>query len=171
MLKATKTTMIAGAAVVALVGIGGGVAFATSGNGSSTPNSTLTAATSATAPATPSNGAAKRRHGGLLDRAEHGQVTVRTKTGTEVVDLQRGQVTAVSPTSITVKSADGFTGTYVVDSTTKVSKTGQQSAIGSVANGDDVAIAAIHSANSTGNTDTAKHIGDHGTKPAKTTTH
>ncbi len=94
-------------------------------------------------------------------------MTVRTKTGTEVVDLQRGQVTAVSPTSITVKSADGFTGTYVVDSTTKVSKTGQQSAIGNVANGDNVVIDAIHS----GNTDTAKHIGDHGTKPVKTTTH
>jgi hypothetical protein len=159
--------MIAGAAVVALVGIGGGVAFAISGSGSPMPANTLTAATSTSAPATPKDGPAKHKHKGLLDRAEHGQVTVRTKTGTEVVDLQRGQVTAVSPTSITVKSADGFTGTYVVDSTTKVSKTGQSSAIGNVANGDNVVIAATH----TGNTDTAKRIGDHGTKPAKTPTH
>lgn len=170
MLKATKTTMIAGAAVVALVGIGGGVAFATSGGGS-TPNSTLTAATTST-PSTPSSGAStpadgpsKHKHRGLLARAEHGQVTVRTKTGTEVLDLQRGLVTAVSPTSITVKSQDGFTTTYVVSSTTKVRKNKQASAIGSVANGDSVEIVAIHS----GNTDTAKGIGDHGVP--KTTTH
>lgn len=161
--------MIAGAAVVALVGIGGGVAFATSGTGSSTPT-TLTAATTPTSGASaPAGGAAKHKHGGLLARVEHGSVTVKTKTGTEVIDLQRGTVTAVSPTSITVKSADGFTATYVVDSSTKVRKTGQQSAIGNVANGDNVAIAAVHSANSTGSTDTAKRIGDHGVP--KTTTH
>ena len=162
--------MIAGAAVVALIGIGGGVAFATSGN-PSTP-STLTAATTSTGPTTPitpTNGPAKHRHHGLLARTEHGQVTVRTKTGTEVVDLQRGQVTAVSPTSITVKSQDGFSATYVVDSTTTVRKTGRPSAIGSVADGDNVVIAAVHSANASGTTDTAKHIGDHGTKQPTTT--
>jgi hypothetical protein len=166
MLKATKTTLIAGAAVVALIGIGGGVAFATSGSGSSTPISTLTAATTPTSGSnTPADGPSKRKHHGLLDRAEHGQVTVRTKTGTEVIDLQRGLVTAVSPTSITVKSQDGFSATYVVTSTTKVRKTGQQSAIANVANGDNVVIAAVQS----GNTGTAKRIGDHGVP--KTTTH
>lgn len=157
--------MIAGAAVVALIGIGGGVAFATSGSGSSTP-AALTAATTPTSGANaPANGTTKHKHRGLLDRAEHGSVTVKTKTGTEVIDVQRGTVTAVSPTSITVKSQDGFTATYVVDSTTKVRKTGQQSAIANVANGDEVAIAAVHS----GSTDTAKRIGDHGVP--KTTTH
>ena len=163
MLKATKTTMIAGAAVVALIGIGGGVAFATS-SGSPTPN-TLTAATTSTTPTSGANTPAKHKHRGLLARAEHGSVTVRTKTGTEVIDLQRGQVTAVSPTSISVRSQDGFSATYVVTSTTKVRKTGQQSAIGNVADGDSVVIEAVHS----GTTDTAQHIGDHGTKP--TTTH
>ena len=165
MLKATKTTLIAGAAAVALIGIGGGVAFATSG-GSSTPNTTLTAATTP-ASGTPAGGQAKGKHHGLLDRVEHGQVTVRTKTGTEVLDLQRGLVTAVSPTSITVRSQDGFSATYVVDSTTKVRKTGQPSAIGSVADGDNVVIAAVHG----GSTDTAKRIGDHGVPKTKPTTH
>ena len=164
MLKATKTTMVAGAAIVALVGIGGGVAFATSG--SSTPDNTLTAATMAsttTSGATPATTTKPHRKGRrLLARAEHAVVTVRTKTGTEVIDLQRGQVTAISPTSITVKSADGFTSTYVVTSTTKVRKTGQPSAIGNVADGDRVVVTAVHS----GNTDTAKRIGDHGTAPA-----
>lgn len=168
MLKATKTTVIAGAAVVALVGIGGGVAFATSGSGSPSPYSTLTAATTTSTTSTsaaPADGPSRRKHHALLDRAEHGQVTVRTKTGTEVIDLQRGLVTAVSPTSITVQSQDGFSATYVVDSSTKVRKTGQSSAIGNVASGDHVVIAAVHS----GNTDTAKRIGDHGVP--KTTTH
>ena len=165
MLKATKTTLIAGAAVVALVGIGGGVAFATSGGATSTPASTLTAATQSTSGNTPADGASKHKHRGLLNRVEHGQVTVRAKTGTQVLDLQRGLVTAVNPTSITVKSQDGFTATYVVNSTTKVRKTGQQSAIGNVANGDNVVIAAVHA----GSTDTAERIGDHGVP--KTTTH
>ncbi|HEV3360474.1 MAG TPA: hypothetical protein VG247_26970 [Pseudonocardiaceae bacterium] len=168
MFKATKTTMIAGAAVVALIGIGGGVAFATSSGSPSTPN-TLTAATTSTTPTsganTPANGKAKHKRTGLLARAEHGSVTVRTKTGTEVIDLQRGQVTAVSPTSISVRSQDGFSATYVVTSTTKVRKTGQQSAIGNVADGDNVVIEAVHS----GTTDTAQHIGDHGTKQPTTT--
>jgi hypothetical protein len=165
MFKATKTTMIAGAAVVALIGIGGGVAFAGS-SGSPTPN-TLTAATTSTTPAGGTNTPAKHKHRGPLARAEHGSVTVRTKTGTEVIDLQRGQVTAVSPTSISVRSQDGFSATYVVTSTTKVRKTGQPSAIGNVADGDNVVIEAVHS----GTTDTARHIGDHGTPKQPTTTH
>ena len=157
--------MIAGAAVIALIGIGGGVAFAASGSGSSTPTTLTAATTPASGASTPATGPAKHKHRGLLGRAEHGSVTVKTKTGTEVIDVQRGTVTAVSPTSITVKSPDGFTATYVVDSSTKVRKTGQQSAIANVANGDNVGIAAVHS----GSTDTAKRIGDRGVP--KTTTH
>jgi len=164
MLKATKTTMVVGAAIVALVGIGGGVAFATSG--SATPNSTLTAATTASATtsgATPTTAAkARGKARQLLARAEHAVITVRTKAGTEVVDLQRGQVAAVNPTSITVKSTDGFIATYVVTSTTKVNKGTQASAIGDVSDGDKVQVTAVHS----GNTDTAQRIGEAGSTPA-----
>jgi hypothetical protein len=164
MLKATKTTMVAGAAIVALVGIGGGVAFATSG--SPAPNSTLTAATMAsttTSGATPTTAAKPHRKGRrLLARAEHAVVTVRTKTGTEVIDLQRGQVTAISPTSVTVKSTDGFSATYAVTSTTKARKTGQPSDIGNVTDGDRVLVRATQS----GSTATATWIGDHGPAPA-----
>jgi hypothetical protein len=39
----------------------------------------------------------------------HGEATVQTDDGTKTVDVQRGSVTAVDATSVTVKSTDGFT--------------------------------------------------------------
>jgi hypothetical protein len=43
----------------------------------------------------------------------HGEVVVQTKDGgTKTVAVQRGQVTAISATSMTVKSTDGFTMTW-----------------------------------------------------------
>jgi len=52
----------------------------------------------------------------LWSRVEHGEVTIKGKDDKPVVvDIQRGQVTAVSPTSISLKSEDGFTATYTVN--------------------------------------------------------
>jgi hypothetical protein len=75
--------------------------------------------------------------GGLV----HGQV-VLTKPGGgyQTVDLQRGKVTAVSTTSITVRSADGYTATYVVASSTIVDA--QLAGISSVKTGNQVSIQA-----------------------------
>jgi hypothetical protein len=43
----------------------------------------------------------------------HGEVTIQTKTqGTKTIVVQRGQVTAVTSTQVTVKSTDGFTLTW-----------------------------------------------------------
>jgi hypothetical protein len=44
---------------------------------------------------------------------EHGEVVVQTKQGDKTVDVQRGTVTAIDDKSVTVKSADGFTQTWV----------------------------------------------------------
>lgn len=44
---------------------------------------------------------------------EHGEVVVQTKDGDKTVDIQRGVVTAIDDKSVTVKSADGFTQTWV----------------------------------------------------------
>lgn len=78
--------------------------------GSATPNASVA----------PDNG--KRRHPGLrrllIRRAtmakhvEHGSVTIQTKNGDVTIDVQRGTITAISATSMTVKSADGFTLTW-----------------------------------------------------------
>ena len=51
--------------------------------------------------------------GGLQGGAAlHGNVTATINGTTQVLTFQRGQVTAVSATSITLKSSDGFVGTY-----------------------------------------------------------
>jgi hypothetical protein len=42
----------------------------------------------------------------------HGEFVVRTKDGTETVDVQRGTVTAIDARTVTVKSTDGFTLTW-----------------------------------------------------------
>jgi hypothetical protein len=51
---------------------------------------------------------------------QHGDVTVQGANGAATaMTLQRGTVTATSGTSVTVKSTDGFTATYAVDSSTR----------------------------------------------------
>jgi Cu/Ag efflux protein CusF len=148
MMKRTKGALIAGTAVLAMAGVGGGIAFAAN---SSTPTTT-----------TPSAPAAQQHKArGLVGRVEHGQITVRTKTGDQALDIQRGQVTSVSATSVTVRSTDGFTATYAVSGTSTVRVQKKTSTIADVHNGDQVAVAALH----TGNTDTIRRIADAG--PAK----
>lgn len=58
-----------------------------------------------------------------LRQAEHGEVVVDGAGGAATtVRFLRGQVTAVSPTSLTVKCSDGFTTDFAVNSDTKVGK-------------------------------------------------
>jgi hypothetical protein len=128
-----KIGLVAGSVALALAGIGGGVAFAAGG---STPPTAATPTAAAHSPA-----AAKR----LGRRVEHGEVTVRKGKGTQVVDTQRGQVTAVGATSVTVRSKDGFSATYVVGSTSKVRAAKKQATISAVKAGDQVGVVAIRS--------------------------
>lgn len=88
-----------------------------SSNVSGSADSVVAAATGQPGGAAGAAGPGRR---GLLNRLEHGELTLRTKKGDITVDVQRGTVTDVSPTSITVKSLDGFTHSYAVTSTTKV---------------------------------------------------
>ena len=151
MLKRTRIALITGIAAVALTA--GGVAFAASQSGP-TPAAFTAAVTSAPS-ASPAAGARKHAAHGWLARLEHGEFTVRTKKGDQVIDIQRGQVTAVSATSVTVKSADGFTATYTVNGDTKVRKDKHLVAIGDVHTGDKVGVLAVNSGG-----DTAKRITD-----------
>ena len=98
--------------------------------------------------------------GGLFG-AVHGQFVVpKSGGGFQTVDTQRGSVTAVSATSITVKSADGFTKTYQVMSSTNVDA--QRNGIGSVKTGHQVVVMATDS----GGTATAVSILDFTLLPA-----
>jgi hypothetical protein len=77
------------------------------------------AATASPSPGTHAGAGAKLRQlrhrlvrFGFGKRLEHGEATVQTEDGTKDVVVQRGSVTAITSTSVTVKSADGFTLTW-----------------------------------------------------------
>jgi hypothetical protein len=111
-----------GAVVVAGGVTVGGVAAADSAT-SSTHSTSTTTSTTGTATASTRH---HRRHP-LARRALHGEFVVRGKAGKDVtVDMVRGKVTAVSPTSITVAARDGYSATYAVTSKTRVHVRGQK---------------------------------------------
>ena len=68
----------------------------------------------------------------------HSESVVKKADGTfETVLTQQGTVEAVSETSLTVKSEDGFTQTYAVNAETRIIKFPAPAADGSPATGDD----------------------------------
>src|SRR5262249_45004066 len=82
----------------------------------------------------------------LGHRIEHGEFTVKGENGKPaVVDVQRGQVTAVSATSITLKSEDGFTASYTVNPDSRIRVGGERKAIGDVRGGNNAGLIAARS--------------------------
>lgn len=159
--SARRRPRLAGVAMVAVIALaaGGGVAYVAThaGNNVRTDSSagaasTPTASPSASAPSWRGRGpGAFGRPGGLgglgglgpggFGGAIHGKVTVpKSGGGYQTVDVQRGSVTAVSSSSITVKSADGYSATYAVSSSTEVNA--QAAGIGTVKTGDTVQLTA-----------------------------
>jgi hypothetical protein len=92
--------------------------------------------------------------GGLFG-AVHGTVVVpKSGGGYQTIAFQNGKVTAVSSTSITLHSADGYSRTYQVTSATLVNA--QRDGIGSIKAGNQVVVTATVS----GSTATATRIID-----------
>jgi hypothetical protein len=151
MVKRTKTVIAGGALALALAGTGAGIALAQT--------------TTTPAPAAPSTSAGTGAHAGKhhagLKKVEHGELTVHTKTGDKVVDVQRGTVTAAAATSVTVKSTDGVSTTYTLGSTTKVHKDKKAATVGDIAVNDRVRLEATKTA-TTDTTATVTRIGDTG---------
>jgi hypothetical protein len=155
-----KKIVVAGSAAAVVLGAGtAALAAGSSSAAVSSPTSSAAPAPGTAAPGKAANGtaapgkaangkAAKARLAkGPLRRALHAQwVTRDGKSTTTFVthDAIRGQVTAVSPTAITIKALDGLSQTYAVTSTTKVhtraDAKGQAGAIGEVHVGDKVAV-------------------------------
>lgn len=76
-----------------------------------------------------------------VDGILHGEVVLSKEGGgTQTVLVQRGVVTAVSATGVTVKSTDGFTTAYGVNGDTKVRADTDE--IGSVAKDEEVLVVA-----------------------------
>jgi hypothetical protein len=157
--------ILTGVAVAALLG-GAGAALAATNSPTPASSPSAAAATPAPTPAPsgPPGAARPGNHrfgggfgfgfGGLFG-ALHGQLVVtKPGGGYQTVDVQTGQVTAVSTTSITLKSADGFTRSYVITSSTLVDA--QRDGIGSVKVGNQATTVATVS----GSTATATSIND-----------
>lgn len=158
--------MIAGAVVVSFFLVGLGVAYAQS-DSSGTTSTTLPAVVPppsgqiAPAPGQPPPDGKGGRFGrgphgpfgkffglggfGHFGRGGplHGEFTIRKPDGNgfQTVAVQTGEVTAVSSSSITVKSEDGFSRTYSVDENTLVGA--GRDGIGTVKTGDTVRVAGV----------------------------
>ena len=135
-----KKIVIAGSAAAVVLGAGTAALAVSGSNSPSTPSSSSAAAGAGKAKA----GHAKRSE---LRRALHASwVTRDGKNSTSFVthDAIRGQVTAVSATSITVKAADNVSETYALNSSTKVRSRadgkGKAGTISEVKSGDAVIV-------------------------------
>lgn len=156
-----KKVLVVGTTAAAILGAGT-AALAVTGSTSPTPSPS-------TSPGTTHHGAAAARRAGgerlrALLRVEHGTVTVKDAKapgGFLTLEGIRGTVTAVSPSSITVRSADGTVESFVVDAKTVVhtkadgKAKGSTGQIGAVADGDAVRVLGTGTA-----TFTATHVLD-----------
>lgn len=148
--RARRPYIVAGVAAVALLG-GAGAALAASRSPTPAASSSAVITNPPASPGPPGVGipaAPGLRHfgrgprfGGDLFGVAHGQFVIgKPGGGYQTVDVQNGQVTAVSTTSITLKSADGFTKSYVVSRSTLVDA--QRDGIGSVKVGHQTSVQA-----------------------------
>jgi hypothetical protein len=92
--------------------------------------------------------------GGLFGAVHGTAVVPKPGGGYQTIAFQNGKVTAVSSTSITVHSADGYSHSYRVTSSTLVNA--QRDGIGSVKAGNQVIVTATVN----GGTDTATRVID-----------
>jgi Domain of unknown function (DUF5666) len=90
----------------------------------------------------------------LRGKVEHGQVTVETKTGDKTIDVQRGAITAITATTMTVKSTDGYTLTWTISGPLTVIEHHTSIQPGALKTGDTVGVAGTQ----TGATATAKLV-------------
>jgi hypothetical protein len=141
--RSRRPYILAGVAVAALLG-GAGAAVASTGSGGPAAPSSVAATPAPQQPGATVPGARHFGRGagfGGLFGALHGQfVVARPGGGYQTVDVQNGQVTAVSSTSITLKSSDGFTRSYAVSGSTMVDA--RRDGIGSVKVGHRVTVVA-----------------------------
>ena len=136
--------LVVGAVVVGLAGVGSAAALAANATNSPSPTP------SASASAHPGKHLAKPGAGQVGAETLHGQMTVKKADGTiQTVFVQRGTVTDVSDTKVTVKSDDGFTQSYTLNSSTQFSSQDQPKGAaiksGDLAKGDTIMVRAVQS--------------------------
>jgi hypothetical protein len=133
------------AAAVLATTVAGGVAWATS-SADPTPSPSASPSTPSTTPdkpGEPGKGGGPGHRGQFgLGGALHGEFVVKKDDGTyQTVATQRGEVTAVSKDSITVKSEDGYSRTYTITEDTLVNAA--RDGIDDVKTGNTVTVSAV----------------------------
>jgi hypothetical protein len=141
-LRSRRPYVLATVAVAALLG-GAGAALVITGSPRPVPASN--AAAPGPAPSS-SSGSSPANIGSALPGMVHGQFIQRAAGGYQTVDVQSGQVTAVSSSSITLRSTDGFTRSYTVVVGTTMVDAGRDG-ISSVRVGDQASVEATVSGN------------------------
>jgi hypothetical protein len=133
------TVVIAGMSMLALAaGIGAGISYA---HPHPTPSADPTVNSTPRLTEKDRKGGAGTARPRLFKRALHGEVTLGGERH-RVVVFQRGVVEAVEPTSMTVKSLDGFTASYVLNLETRVRKQRQQASVSDIKVNDHVRVVA-----------------------------
>ncbi len=84
----------------------------------------------------------------------HGETTVQGRNGVRTIVVQRGTVTAAGTTSLTVKSADGYTLTWAIGDKARVVQNRKKAELSAVQAGAEVGVAGAK----TGTTSTARLI-------------
>ncbi|HKS98661.1 MAG TPA: hypothetical protein VJT31_03945, partial [Rugosimonospora sp.] len=77
----------------------------------------------------------------LRGNVEHGEVVVKTKDGDKTIVVQRGTVTAVDTTGVTVKSSDGYSLAWTFGSPIRVVQNGTSVQPSAVTTGEEIGIA------------------------------
>ncbi|TDD94165.1 DUF5666 domain-containing protein [Actinomadura rubrisoli] len=134
-MRTDKKTLAAGVGAAGLLGLGLYLAVpAAAANPSPSP--------SQTSPGDDGNwrGKGHAHHGLRGIQGVHGEATVRRKDGFHLATWQRGQITARSGATLTVRSVDGASWTWTTDTNTRVRKDGAKSTVAALANGDQVLV-------------------------------
>ncbi|MDQ6650872.1 MAG: hypothetical protein M3Z02_12265 [Actinomycetota bacterium] len=122
--------------------LGAAVVTGVASAASTSPSPTGPAAGAPVGPA-PGPAAGGHRAAGGLGRVLHGQYVVQTKDGVRTMSVQRGEVTAVNDTAITITSTDGVSGTYLLTADTKIRKDGAVVAVGTLKRGEQAGVVAL----------------------------
>ena len=140
MFKLSKTATIA-AACTAIATVGGSAYVVSSQNTSSTSTAPGSAYVGVAAGASSNAPLHHRRRAGLLDRAEHAVVTIYSKkSGSVVVTLDRGVLSAITSSSLTLTHLDGTSATATITSATKFRNASEATLASDIASGTKVRV-------------------------------
>lgn len=150
-----RRTALAATVASGALAIGGVALVIPTGASAASPDSVVDSAVAAVDPS-PDGGSARPAHKRLLTDAERAQlrstghvsITRQTrKHGTVTVVVQRGEVMAITPTSIRLRSKDGFAHSYAITPKTKVREKGQPVDLSDLKVGERAMVVALQTTN------------------------